>query len=303
MSAILKALKKLEQETPTNGGAPLPGIIKGQGKRRAKSILVTGLILLPLCILIGAGFMLFVRKSSVPESPPLFLKEEKSVSVAKTPEKNKIRYKTAEIDKQNLKKQAVSEAVFEFPTAGPSIVDNHQTDAKNGVRELPDTQPQKMSPEMSPILPRNLSDFGYATASVKTADPFSPIMPPPKRITPAAEDENTRPIEEKAEPSAPLQPAIRTSEAHVPASTDNTFSDKPAVIRKTEPPVAVIEDSAIELQAISWSADADKRMAIINGKICREKDRVAGYVVQSIHSGEVILSKGSVSGKLVFEIR
>jgi hypothetical protein len=67
--------------------------------------------------------------------------------------------------------------------------------------------------------------------------------------------------------------------------------------------VAVLADPAIELQAISWSVDPEKRLAIINGKICREKEHVAGYVIDAIYAEEVVLSKGSVSGKLVFKVR
>jgi len=70
-----------------------------------------------------------------------------------------------------------------------------------------------------------------------------------------------------------------------------------------EPVVRIIDDSSLELQAISWSSDPAQRMAVINGKICREKDRVDGYVVKEIGSGDVVLAKGFVLGKLVFKIR
>ncbi len=73
--------------------------------------------------------------------------------------------------------------------------------------------------------------------------------------------------------------------------------------RKAEPQLDLIKDPAVELQAISWSADASKRMAIINGQICREKDRVGAYVIDAINTGDVVLSNGSVRGKLVFKIR
>ena len=65
----------------------------------------------------------------------------------------------------------------------------------------------------------------------------------------------------------------------------------------------IINDPEIDLQAISWSVNADKRMAIINGKICREKDRVGKYVIVSINANDVLVSSGSVTGRLVFEIR
>jgi len=210
----------------------------------------------------------------------------------KAPPKNTAQNRAVEVVTQKQEKVVDAAPDFEFSTTDIFLADNQSMKPKGGFVEVHTNQMPAASPDTVPI-----------PDPIKTADPFSPIMPTPKKITPAAEDENTRPIEENAEPSVPLQPAIRISEAYVPASTDNTFSDEPVVIRKTEPPAVVIEDPAVELQAISWSVDADKRMAIINGRICREKDRVAGYVIQSINSGDVVISKGSVTGKLVFKIR
>jgi len=48
--------------------------------------------------------------------------------------------------------------------------------------------------------------------------------------------------------------------------------------------------------------DPEKRIAIINGHICREKETVAGYVIDAIYSGEVVVSRGGKVGKLVFKI-
>ena len=38
-------------------------------------------------------------------------------------------------------------------------------------------------------------------------------------------------------------------------------------------------------------------------KIERKKDQIAGYVIQSINSGDVVVSKGVLKEKLIFEIR
>ncbi|MBC2716019.1 MAG: general secretion pathway protein GspB [Desulfobacteraceae bacterium] len=283
MSAILKALKKLEQDTAANTGASSLGSIKGQNPRRSKSIIVPGLIVFSLCILTGVGISFFVQKPSAPESPTALFKDEKPVSAIKTQEKNENRNRVAEIDNQKQKKPVVAAPGVEFSTTHPILDDNRQTNYRNEIQKPMDAQTHGI-----PVSPPD---------SVRTADPFAAIMP-----TPTAEDESSQPIEENAEPAATRQPEISISESPVPVITDNIFSGEP-VIRKTEPTVEILDDPSIDLQAISWSTDADKRMAIINGKICREKDRVAGYVVQAIHSGDVIISKGSVSGKLVFKIR
>jgi len=87
---------------------------------------------------------------------------------------------------------------------------------------------------------------------------------------------------------------VPDSEKNIPADENGTA---PGSV------VPVLDDSSMKLQAISWSSDPAGRMAIINGKICREKDRVDGYVIKKISSGDVVLVKGAVLGKLVFKIR
>ncbi len=247
MSAILKALKKLEKETVANAGAPLSEDTGNQRRKQTKSMIIPGLMVLILCILTGVGVMFFVRKHSAPESTAAFLKDQKLVKTY----------------------------TQQMPADLPVSV--HAPDSFKTV-----------DPVKSPDV-------------INRADPFSPIMATPD-VQPDAEDEKIQPVKENENPAAPLQPDTSVRVAPISSLPDHTIAGRP-IASKSEPLVDRIEDAAIQLQAISWSADADKRMAIINGKICREKDPVAGYVVQAIHSGEVILSKGSVKGRLVFKIR
>jgi len=299
VSAILKALKKLEQETAINAGASLPRSIKGQNARRSKSLVVPGLIVLSLCALTGIGASLFVRKSSVPESSTALLRDKKPVSLINIPAEMIPRNRAAETDTQKQKGAAIAAPEFEFSTPVHFWTGNRQAETGNQNQESFDTQTQGR--------PVDLPGIAHPPEPLKTADPikivdpFSPIIPTPEE-QPDAESAKNQPIEENENPAAPLQPDTSVSETPIPAIPDHAIAVKP-IVSKIEPLLDRIEDTAIQLQAISWSADADKRLAIINGKICREKDPVAGYVVQSIHSGEVILSKGSVKGRLVFKIR
>jgi hypothetical protein len=156
---------------------------------------------------------------------------------------------------------------------------------------------KEMLPEIQPEieLQASLPDFEYATA-----DPFSSITPEQHVV-----NKNNVLTQKDPEPAVGFQTEVVADELtvpHLPGNRKYSFADKPAV-KKTEPLVAAIEDTSVELQAISWSADPDKRLAIINGKICRENDHVGGYMIQTIKPDEVILTKGSVKGKLVFEIR
>jgi hypothetical protein len=313
VSSILKALKKLEQETAENAGAPLASGVRGrperQPKKRSGALVVPGLAAFTVCLFAGVGILIYTQNASVSESPAVHDKDEKPVSAEKIPaEKISAPKKAAAIDNRKQARTDAAAPEFEFATAGTSIAEKQLLDVKKDIQKLPAAQPSRISPETLPEMETEAEkerltaqpEFEYATASIKTADPFSSIVPDSDVV-----NKNRMLTDENPEPAAAFQPDVVVDGASVPDLPDmrkRVFFDKP-VVKKTEPPVVVIEDPSFELQAISWSADPDKRLAIINGKICREKDHVGGYMIQAIKSDEVILTKGSVKGKLVFEIR
>jgi hypothetical protein len=63
------------------------------------------------------------------------------------------------------------------------------------------------------------------------------------------------------------------------------------------------ESAGMDLQAISWAADPQKRLAVINGTLCRENESVKGYTIKRINPDDVIVSNGSITGRLVLKIR
>lgn len=67
--------------------------------------------------------------------------------------------------------------------------------------------------------------------------------------------------------------------------------------------IEINDEAGLKLQAISWSANVNKRIAVINGQICREGEHVNGYIVKQINPSDVIVSNESTSGKLSFKIR
>jgi hypothetical protein len=67
------------------------------------------------------------------------------------------------------------------------------------------------------------------------------------------------------------------------------------------PPAAVLNrlrDPAIKLQAIAWSGDADRRMAMINDQIVHEGQTIEGYTVAAIGEESVTMRKGSEAWEL-----
>jgi len=67
--------------------------------------------------------------------------------------------------------------------------------------------------------------------------------------------------------------------------------------------LSVITDSKLKLQAIAWSDDAARRMAVINNHIVREGETVDGFSITSIRRDDVIVNDGSSSWRLEFSLK
>ncbi len=65
----------------------------------------------------------------------------------------------------------------------------------------------------------------------------------------------------------------------------------------------IMDDSRLELQAIAWSVDAKKRIAVINGRVVREGATMEGFTITRIGKDEVVVMEGNVLRKLVFTIK
>ena len=102
-------------------------------------------------------------------------------------------------------------------------------------------------------------------------------------------------------PDAPggLDPAVRAEQRRVAALQPkrNPFSpvsgpapaDTPRVVASAAPPA---EDSLV-LDGIIFSKAAERRSAIINGKMLGEGKTVGGYTIVTINAGDVVLEKGT----------
>lgn len=66
---------------------------------------------------------------------------------------------------------------------------------------------------------------------------------------------------------------------------------------------AKLNDSKIKLQALAWSSDAAKRMAVINGRIVREGESMDGYQINQIRQEDVVVSDDGQSWSLEFGLK
>jgi len=64
-----------------------------------------------------------------------------------------------------------------------------------------------------------------------------------------------------------------------------------------------LNDSKLKLQALAWSSDAGRRMAVINGRIVREGESVDGYQINQIRQEDVVVTDGRQSWSLEFGLQ
>lgn len=68
----------------------------------------------------------------------------------------------------------------------------------------------------------------------------------------------------------------------------------------TSIPIRSANESMLEIQAIAWSSNPEKRMTVINGQIVHEGEMVERATVKHIGKNEVVIIKGSEKWRQLF---
>ena len=171
-----------------------------------------------------------------------------------------------------------------------------------------------ISPRQPPAPEAGISQKTMEKAMLKTDQIRKESLPQQMATSPSPSNESAKPVDTIEKPltigidakTVKLDYAhtgVEKPSASPPKSkayySEPIHSDVPA-------PTEIIEindEAGLKLQAISWSANANKRIVVINGQICREGEHVNGYIVKQINPSDVILSNELTSGKLSFKIR
>ena len=171
-----------------------------------------------------------------------------------------------------------------------------------------------ISPRQSPAPEAGISQKTVEKAMLKTDQIRKESLPQQMVTPPSPSNESAKPVDTIEKPltigidakTVKLDYAhtgVEKPSASPPKSkayySEPIHSDVPA-------PTEIIEindEAGLKLQAISWSANVNKRIVVINGQICREGEHVNGYIVKQINPSDVIVSNESTSGKLSFKIR
>ena len=107
--------------------------------------------------------------------------------------------------------------------------------------------------------------------------------------------------------SSPPQPAVAIPEiiTQVPGKEAGiavtSLPEASATVNKIQLPV--LNDPEMKLQAITWSKDPQKRIVVINNRILRQGEVVAGYRIDTINQDDVILNEAGEKWQILFRIK
>ena len=121
-----------------------------------------------------------------------------------------------------------------------------------------------------------------------------------KTVLPIAEQEvivSSSPIIEKQSPET-IEPVAAED-----VTAAETKAPEPSIFKAEEVEIPVLKDPEMKLQAITWSKDPQKRIAVINNNILRQGEAVSGYRIDTINQDDVVLNDKGRKWKILFRIR
>jgi len=281
LSSILKALKKIEEHSPPPHTHPSlaktfaskQATRSNTGGRRLKvlflSLLLLGFAVVSV-ILFGQRKLIFAKIMSIASSEAPTAGE-----VSNTSRGNVYRAKVPTASSKPAQKPPTGtrrpKAQIKKTVSG-SGDKKYQPNTKPGNRRVNSgTSPSPRSPGLR---------APDARLDARVKKPLKKGLPPPdsapaKRVTAR---KATRPAAPPAGAKQPAKPRSR-----------ETYDR--------------ITGSKLKLQALAWSDDVARRMAVINGRIVHEGGSVDGYQVVEIRAEDVIVNAGGKSWRLEFGLR
>jgi hypothetical protein len=280
LSSILKALKKLEEESPSSQSFPsLPPRIDGKKTIRAgakkqfstRRLIVASVILLVVIVaavaLLSQGRFIIARIF-----PPA------------SSDKNN---QTAGGPSQNADKSGTT---ISSPSEKPAEKREKQTrQVRKQIKPTaPDRKVKGVTPEAGSTTPRTqiARQNTKAATAVRKRRPKTTAKP------------------QKTIPKKP--PIQRSPVAKKSVAGEKSVSNRPAPETRNPAPTrtyARINDPKLSLQALAWFQDASKRMVVINGRIVREGESVEGYQVTQIRREDVVVNDGRKTWSLEFRLK
>lgn len=129
--------------------------------------------------------------------------------------------------------------------------------------------------------------------SAKKTGQFLSTRKPAKELSPAAKT-SVVPLRQPVRPQAAIK-ALKSFSSFQPGKDTQTTEEFSALkISESSKPDGTVDtktlnDVSVKLQAISWSANPEKRLAVINNSIVRQGDRAGSYVVEQINKDDLLV--------------
>ncbi|MBW2705043.1 MAG: general secretion pathway protein GspB [Deltaproteobacteria bacterium] len=280
MSSILKALKRIEGQSPPPKSFPaLPdsadakqAVNSNAGRRWLRRRFITvGLVLL---VIVGIAVIVYQRRHF------LTSKIFPAGSPATEQKKNNAALEKSKIFRAKIPSTTVKQAPRRPAPPRPA---RQQTKSLTARQK---TQKFKTNTNTS----RSRAPAGQSTSQTRPA-------PSSKGLQNRAAGKTLTPQKSSRQKLTPSKNSI---------AGKRTASRKPAAAapknRETRT-YAKLNDSKIKLQALAWSSDAARRMAVINGRIVREGESMDGYQINQIRQEDVVVSDGRQSWSLEFGLK
>lgn len=132
-----------------------------------------------------------------------------------------------------------------------------------------------------------------STRSAKETGKVLSTKRPTKVLSPAAKT-SVVPLQQTVRPQAAIQASKPFSS--FPPGKDTQTGKEVSVLKTAESSkpdgtvdTKTLNDVNVKLQAISWSENPEKRLAVINNSIVRQGDRVGSYMVTQINKDDVLV--------------
>jgi len=280
LSSILKALKRIEGQSPPPKSFPaLPdsadakqAVNSNAGRRWLRRRFITvGLVLL---VIVGIAVIVYQRRHF------LTSKIFPAGSPATEQKKNNAALEKSKIFRAKIPSTTVKQAPRRPAPPRPA---RQQTKSLTARQK---TQKFKTNTNTS----RSRAPAGQSTSQTRPA-------PSSKGLQNRAAGKTLTPQKSSRQKLTPSKNSI---------AGKRTASRKPAAAapknRETRT-YAKLNDSKIKLQALAWSSDAARRMAVINGRIVREGESMDGYQINQIRQEDVVVSDGRQSWSLEFGLK
>ena len=256
MSAILKALQKLEADSNSFQTWKLNVRSAGRRTRRLKGFLFFG-ALLSLAILAYAGGFIHIRMP------------------------------VGDV-------HSLVSSVFREYLSQPDKDAAQPMPRKNPAPPQP-TQRMKTSPGAQAVARENSlpqsEPFTGGAAGSRLAEP----IPKEMQKVPSAQIDKQEPAYKK-----PNLHAVQLSAPQVKRPNPSNPVVHKTTIKKDAPPLPMLNDPSITLQAIAWAEDPKNRIVVINSQILREGESVEDLIIEDIKKDMVIVRKGIESKALIF---